>query len=175
MLYGEAFPDFLSTLPGVQNAPYVPDVARLEWFTTFALNAKDMAPIPIQSMAQIPAEELPGTRLIMHPSLGLIPSSWPILSIWQDCQSGSQRDTANPVDMQSPESLMIVRPNHEVNTWLLSPGELIFMQQLFNAETLEMAANSAVSLDPEFDLSSQLGDLFQRGAVVGLRANNDTP
>ena len=70
---------------------------------------------------------------------------------------------------------MIVRPNHEVNTWLLSPGELIFMQQLFNAETLEMAANSAVSLDPEFDLSSQLGDLFQRGAVVGLRANNDTP
>ena len=139
LLYGECFPDFLSALPGLRRYPYVADVARLEWTRIFALNAADMAPIPVQALSAIPPDALGMTRFTCHPSLRVLSSRWPVLSIWQDCQADHPKAS---IDMDRGESLMVVRPASDVVTWMLSPGEQAFLESLCAGKPLGEAAEA---------------------------------
>ena len=167
LLYGEQFADFLANLPGVASVRYVADVARLEWARVYSLNAVDIAPAHLQQLSNINPEALSELRFEMHPSLRLLSSGWPVLSIWKDCQCPS----GEKIDITIGERLMLVRSGFDVSSWLLTPGEYEFVQSLFNGKTLREAAESATRMDTDFDLAQQLGLVFQRGAVAGFGTN----
>jgi len=167
LLYGDLFADFLTTLPGIARVAYVVDVARLEWARIFSLNAADAAPIPVQTLADIDSEMLGSVHFKMHPSLQVLSSNWPVLSIWQDCQHRH----SEKVDLSSTEKLMLVRSGFDLNSWRLTAGEHAFVNNLFNGETLGKAAEAASLIDEDFDLAEQLALVFQRGAVAGINPN----
>ena len=163
LLYGEGFGDFLDELPAAGRFPYLGDMARLEWARIFALHAGDAVPARVQILSRIPETELSDTRLILHPSVRILESRWPVLSIWQDCLSD---DGPGKPDMGRPERLLVVRPESEVMTHRLDDGGYTLLRSLARGFPLGTAAERVVSRVPDLDLSAQLVLLFEYGAVV---------
>ena len=161
--YGERFGDLLDELPAAGRHPYLGDVARLEWCRIFAHNAADAEPADIRRLSGIPEPELPGTRLILHPSARLLESRWPVLSVWQDCQTDDGR---GEIDMERPERLLVVRPGSEVMSHRLDEGSYTFIRSLARGATLGEAAEHAVLREPGLALPEQLVLLFRYGTVV---------
>ena len=83
--WGDAFADFLARFPPLAQLPYLPDVARLEFARGSAYHAADAAPAPAEALVT----EDPGRlHLRLHPSVHLIASPWPVLTIWRANQAG---------------------------------------------------------------------------------------
>src|SRR4051812_33895203 len=77
--YGDGFPEFLRS---VGDETSIADIADLEVAHGKAYHAADAASLPPQAFAAIPSERLAGLRLTFHPSVSLLQSRFPIVSLW---------------------------------------------------------------------------------------------
>jgi hypothetical protein len=172
--YGEAFGDFLDGFPPALSTPYLGDVARLEWARLRAYHAEDRETLPIDALgrrldAKSAGAANPGDlRFSLHPSLALLRSRWPILSLWA---ASTGQAASEDVDMKVSEAALVIRPALTVETRQLPTPSFAFMSALMKGETLEQAAAAAVEADAEFDLTTQLQALFALGAVVAINDN----
>ncbi|MEM9442400.1 MAG: DNA-binding domain-containing protein [Pseudomonadota bacterium] len=173
--YGEAFGDFLDGFPPAASTPYLGDVARLEWARLKAYHAEDCAPLSIQDLGNCLDEHsdesvAPGDlRFALHPSLSLIRSRWPVVSLWA---ASTNRGTSDDVNMKVSEAALIVRPALLVETRQLPEPSFAFISALMHGQSLEMAAGSAIDTGADFDLTIQLQALFALGAVVAINDNS---
>jgi hypothetical protein len=172
--YGGAFGDFLDGFPPAASTPYLGDVARLEWARLQAYHAKDAEPLAIDALGNCLESESgrqvdPGEfRFSLHPSLSLMESRWPVVSLWA---ASTGQGVAEDVDMTASEAALTIRPALQVETRLLSKSSLTFMAALIHGETLERAAAAASDAGAEFDLTTQLQGLFAVGAVIAIHDN----
>lgn len=96
-LYGAAFPDFVAGFGPAAGLAYLADVARLERARVEACHAPD--------------GEGPETPWLQHPSLRVVRSAHPVVSIWAAHQGqGALED----VDLARPECALVARPQLEV-------------------------------------------------------------
>jgi len=167
LLYGRGFGDFLDGFDPAKDVPYLGDVARLEWAWLNAYHAADAEPLSIDALAEIPQAGLEGLRFTLHPSLQLLRSRFPVVSLWA-VTSGA--DPTAGVDMTRGEAAAVLRPAAAVDVRLLPPGGYDFMQQLAAGHGLAQAAGAASESCSDFDLATHLQGLFELGAVVGLKA-----
>ncbi|MGI9449563.1 MAG: DNA-binding domain-containing protein, partial [Geminicoccaceae bacterium] len=107
----------------------------------------------------------------LHPSLALIKSQWPIVSLWA---ASTDRGSSNDVDMKRPEEALVIRPLLDVDTRLLAAGGFNFMNALKEGATLEQAAQCASAASETFDLATHLQGLFEVGAVVAIGKSDHT-
>ena len=164
--YGESFGDFLADFAPLQQFPYIPDVARLEWLYNCAFNAPDATPARPENLAAIAPEALPGLRIDLHPSLGLLHSDYPVVSIWH---TNVADDEVKPVAVDSGgEDALVVRPALAVEVRRLPPGAFVLFEQLRAGATLGQAADLAAAAAPQFDLQLALTDLVQTGAITAF-------
>ncbi|WP_299624104.1 DUF2063 domain-containing protein [Pelagibius sp.] len=166
LLYGQGFGDFLDGFPPAQEVPYLSDVARLEWARLHAYHAADAPVLEISRLAEIPEAALGGLRFVLHPSLRLVRSRWPVVSIWA---ASSGQGNAEAVDMSVAQEAAVIRPALDVDLRLLPPGGYGFMEALMTGATLAEAAERASQQDTAFALAEHLQGLFQIGAVTALR------
>jgi hypothetical protein len=89
MTYGGALPGFLERFPPVARLPYLADVARLELARGRAYHAADDPPVALDALAAAAQADPEGLRLRLHPSVGLVASRWPAVSIWRSNQPGA--------------------------------------------------------------------------------------
>lgn len=160
LTYGDRFGDFLDGFEPAASVPYLGDIARLEWARRHAYHAADATPVAIDILAEIPADRLDCTCLILLPSLHLIRSRFPIGSIWAG---------ADDVDMRCGENIAVLRPDFHVETTRLSGGAYRFIASLKTGDPLGTAAQAALGEDTEFDLAAHLQGLFALQAVIGTR------
>lgn len=172
LLYGRGFGDFLDGFPPAAKVPYLGDVARLEWARLNAFHAADAEPLTIDSLAALPPAELGGLRFDLHPSLQLLRSRWPVVSLWA-VSSGS--DPAASVDMNLGQDVLVVRPALAVDTRVLPGGGFDFIGPLLAAASLAEAAERATLNDPAFDLAVHLQGLFEVGAVTAVLPGSPEP
>ncbi|MGA8262771.1 MAG: hypothetical protein WB783_21415, partial [Arenicellales bacterium] len=165
LLYGETFGDFLDAFPSAAGVPYLGDVARLEWARMKALHAGDAEPAGIGRLAAAPESALLSTTLALHPSLSLIGSRWPVVSLWS---AGVAPDSAGEVDMSRPERAAILRPGLHVEVRTLPPGDSVFLAALERGVCLGSAAQQAMDEVEDFDLATALELIFRIGAVVDV-------
>jgi hypothetical protein len=166
LTYGATYPDFLKIFEPVAHHPYMPDVAKLEWLRIESYHAADATPLGIENLGSIAPEELGDVRFTLHPSLRLITSVYPILSIWH---TNTHDEEVQVVDIHSGgQDALIIRPELEVLITPLEAGEYTFMTSLARGETLDDAATIAHETCEDFSLDQALVKLFQVGAVVGL-------
>ena len=163
--YGASFGEFLDRFPPASKVPYLGDVARLEFARLSAYHAADLPTLHISKLGAVPAHQLSATRLRAHPSLTLVRSSFPVLSLW--AASTGQMDS-DQVEMGQAEDVLVVRPALEVVTRLLPPGGGIFLNALLAGLSLGEAASVAAESVENFDLSMHLSGLFQAGAFQNL-------
>lgn len=163
--YGDRFGEFLQTLPSFPKYPYLADVARLEWARMRSLQARDEEVLPIERLVGVSGALIENITLKLHPSVSLITSRWPVVSLW------SAMSTSKPggnVDMKAPESALVVRPYLEVHVYTLLPGGHLFMSALGDGVSLGAAARQALNSVAAFDLAGQLQQMFGAGAVAGV-------
>lgn len=116
MLYGDALPEFLATLPSLAAYPYVPDVARLEQALRESYHAADVEALPGDALATLPEATLLSSRLCFAPAVHLIRSNWPVHSIWRANVQGG------PKPLSELEDVLILRPDFDPLPHLLPAG-----------------------------------------------------
>lgn len=163
--YGRDFGGFIDKLPSASGVPYLGDVARLEWARVNALHAPDAEPVSIHKLAGVPETVLESVTLMLHPSLGLVDSRWPVVSLWSACRGDGE---AGDVDMDAPEQAVVVRPQLKVDVHSSPAGGGGFLDALSRGSSLGTAAQRATEETAEFDLAAQLQFAFQIGAVVAV-------
>ena len=166
MTYGDDFGDFVDGFPPAAPVPYLGDVARLEAARTRAYHAEDAEPLAPAAFATIGPDELPGIRLALHPSVELVASRFPTVSIWEAHQSEAPR--LDSVDLSQAEDALVVRPGLDVEIHRLPAGAYRFLRVLAAGHPLGQAAADAGAAVPEFDLVASFALLIRSEAVVRL-------
>jgi len=172
LLYGETFGDFLDGFAPARGVPYLGDVGRLEWARRHAYHAADAEPLSIARLSALPQDLLAETRFGLHPSLRLLSSRFPLVSLWA-VSSGA--DPGAEVDMRRGEEAAVLRPALSVDVRLLPPGGHDFLARLAAGETLSAAAEAATGACVDFDLATHLRGLFQLGAVTAILLPDQEP
>jgi hypothetical protein len=159
MLYGDEFPAFLQTFPPAVSLGYLADVARLEQAIRESYHSVDATPIDPARVTQLDEAQLMAARLRLAPSLRLLKSDWPQLSIWQATLHAGEKPQMQPQDV------VVLRKGFDPAPHLLPAAGAGFLTAILQGETLGHALDYAGA---EFDLTPMLTLLFQNQAIVGI-------
>jgi hypothetical protein len=168
--FGETFPHYLRSLGAAASFEYVADIAELEATRTRAYHSAD-APFldarafPLLSTLSLSMARFNDCGLILHPSVALVASRFPIVTIWRANQTDAGRGI---LDRWRPEAALIARPLLDVDVLLLPAGGHAFMHALLSGLTIGAAAASASDDNPEFDLDANLTMLAKANIVVSF-------
>ncbi len=166
--YGENFAKFLERFEPVRQLAYLPDVARVEWAFNESFHAKDAEPLTIQALSALDPQALNRVRFALHPSLRLIRSSWPVLSIWQAHQQDDPAAHMEKIaDPRQSEAGFVVRPKLEVTATIVPVAAVEFLTGLSGGKTLTQAAEMITEAE-QADMGAMLAALFDAGVVTGL-------
>jgi hypothetical protein len=164
--YGAGFPDFIEAFGPAAALPYLADVARIERAWTEAYHAPEASPIDPMAFVAIAPDQLPAIHLVLHPSLRVVRSQFPALTIWQMNVADS---VPAPVDFAAGgEDVLVVRPLVDVEVRLIPEGSLEFIQALVDERSVLAALKAALTVNSSFDVSANLSDLMRAGALVGF-------
>ena len=170
--YGAGFPDFIRQFEPAAGLPYLADVARIERAWTEAYHAPEAPPIDPGAFMAIAPDQLPAIQLALHPSLRLVRSQFPALTIWQ---MNVADGVPAPVDLAAGgEDVLVVRPLPDVEVRSIPSGSLEFLQALADGKPVLAALEAALIASSRFDLSANLSELLRAGAVVGYSLAPDT-
>jgi len=165
--YGEGFADFVADFPPAAPVPYLADVMRLEWAWHGAYHAADAGTLSLAALGET-AGNAAKAKLSLHPSLHVVRSAYPVITIWQLAARDGENEPARlPAD---GEDALVVRPKLEVEVRHLPEGGAAFVLALKEEASLQEAAARAMDEAPVFDLAANLAGLMECGAVIGVGA-----
>ncbi len=165
--YGGGFPAFLEQFEPLADLPYLADVARIERAWLEAYHAAEAAPLDPAALAGVPADRTGDLCLTLHPSVRLVRSPYPALSIWHMNIIDGE---IQPTDLDaSGEDALVARPEAEVQVRTLPAGGAVFLNALVDGETLTKAADRSLRSCPEFNLTDHLTGLLEAGLVIAGR------
>lgn len=165
MFYGDDFPDFIASFEAVRDIAYLSDMARLEAARTRAYHAEDAVPLDSSVLQSIAANELGDLRFSLHPSIEIVSSPYPIVTIF--AMHMGEVPLAEITDWQGEDGL-VSRPSLDVDISSLPPGGGAFLRTLGDGCSLAEAVETAVAAHPYFDLAVNLAGLFSAGLVTSL-------
>lgn len=164
--YGSTFPDFVASFLPAADVPFLADVARLELARGRAYHAADARPLPPEDFSPLDAEQLAVTGVRLHPSVELLTSPFPIVSIWCAHQDEGEPHLAS----WQAEAALVLRPELEVEVHLLPAGGYQFLTALSQGASLARAAAVASAEAPAFDAVRNLAMLIETRVVAQLVA-----
>jgi len=159
MLYGDAMPGFLKSFQPVAHLAYLPDIARLDQAMRESYHEADSQPLSDAEFRRLVGADIAGLRLRLAPSLRLVSSKWPVVSIW--CANAE----GGPPAVPGPEDALILRPEFDPRPLRLPMGGGAFVQGLLDGLTLEQSLERAGAA---VDLPEILGLLISGRAIIGV-------
>ncbi|MEQ8665665.1 MAG: DNA-binding domain-containing protein [Rhodospirillales bacterium] len=171
--YGRTFGRFLEAHELSDEVPYIADVARLEWARHEAFHAADTEPAGIAALAGIPADDLDELHLRVHPSVRLVYSRWPAVSIWHAHQEkGTPEALANLPAIA--ETALVVRPALDVEVRIIADQAAAFLAAVMKGNPLGRAIGAAMAEGPG-DIAACLDGAFSSGAIAGIDFQSHEP
>jgi hypothetical protein len=165
LAYGESFPAFLRRIGQSTPAEYLADVAELEAARTRAYHAADATPISRDAFSALAPEQMSDLRLTLHPSLQLLKSRFPAVSIWET----NLGDNDNALRLWQPECALIVRSRLQVEVRHVTPGVHEFLSALSEGRTVGEAIGRGTANASDFDLVECFNALISADVVVDLQ------
>jgi len=166
--YGESFPQFLRSIGQSVAADYLADVAELESARTRSYHSADATPVARDDFRRLAADEIPGLRLALHPSVQLLKSQFPVVSIWE----ANHHANDNALNLWQPECALIARPRLEVEVRRLTPGAYEFLSALADGRSVGEAIDRGTANVPKFDLTECFETLISANVTVGLSSDD---
>ncbi len=165
--YGADYATFIEGFEPAQSLPYLADMARLEWGWLQAYHSADHAPLAIEALSRIEEEQLIHTGFVFCPSVFLLRSSYPVVSLWsahQCSETGPEPARIEP----GAECVLINRPLWEVNVRTLEPSTFAFFQSLYRGRSLGQAIDKG-NCWANFDPAGSISALFETGCIAELK------
>jgi hypothetical protein len=163
--YGDDLGNFIAAFDPAATVPYLADVARLEAARTRAYHSADGEPLAPAVFAGIAPQSVGALRLTLHPSLQILRSRYPVVTIWA---MNADEMEPGPIDDSAAEDALVLRPALDVIVRGLPPAGAAFLLALQDGVTLAEAAGRAAAEDVRFDLTANLAGLIGSGAVTAL-------
>ncbi len=160
--YGESFPKFLRGIGRGAAAYYLADVAEIESARTRAYHAIDAAPLSREAFNAVPTDEWPELHIALQPSVALLKSDFPVVSIWRTNLYAND----NALDVWKPECALVARPHLEVEVRIISTGVYEFIAALARGQIVGAAVATASAKAPDFDLAECFNVLISADLVV---------
>lgn len=169
--YGSNFAQFIDRFDPVAGLPYLADVSRIERAWLEAYHSAEAASLDIyDGMSRLMQFSFSEVSLHLHPSVQLVSSRYPALTIW--CTNLEGVD-AVPVNLDAGgENVLIVRPGSVVDVLSVSNGEMAFVKALAGGSTIFEASESAKRADSSFALMVSLEGLVDRGVITDFRVHS---
>ena len=162
--YGDDFPRFLRTLGNAASIEYVADIAELEMLRGRAWHAADARPLAAGELSPLRTRRRNWLRVVLHPSICLLQSRFPIVTIWESNQTDDPM-----IDRWGAEAALVARPFLAVEVRRLPPGGFAFLRALSEGQTLAAAVAVAAQTAPKFEAAPNLALLADANVVVGIQ------
>ena len=167
--YGAALPAWIAGFEPAAALPYLADVARLEWLRLRAFHAADAAPVDAGTLRALVAapERLARAALVLHPSLAVVRSDHPVVTLWAAHQLGetARDERLGAVDVSRAEAALVFRDGTDHALVLELPPANAALAAAIAARTPLGAARLA---HPQADVVRVLWLLLQHGLVSGV-------
>jgi hypothetical protein len=171
LAYGESFPQFLRRIGQSTSADYLADVAELEGARTRAYHSADATPISRHAFSVLAPEQMPDLRLALHPSMQLLKSRFPVVSVWE----ANVHANDNTLSLWRPECALIARPHLQVEVRRLMAGAYEFLSALSEGRTVGEAIGRGMTNASDFDLAECFDALISADLVVDLENPTTRP
>lgn len=164
--YGDGLPAFLESFSAVKHLGYLPDIARLEIAWLEAYHAPEAESLDSPTILAALAEAPEAARVILHPSLRLIRSAHPVHTIW----THNRREETGPLALDAREEcVLIVRPDAQVETQLVSKAAMIALASLKEGAPLGEAFERALSCEAAPRATTLLDEIISRRTIVAIQ------
>ncbi len=163
--YGRELPAFIVSFSAAAGLPYLADVAGIEVAWLDAYHAPDASPTPLHVLYEALGRDPENAALEMHPSLRLLASPYPALSIWR--HNREKRDGALKLP-PGGENAIIVRPYASVETFVVSDAIFSVFRMLAGGAGLGAALEFAGNLAAESDLTAIIKAIGESNAVISV-------
>ena len=163
--HGKQFAEFLRRHASARELPYLSDVARLEWCIEESFNEADHAPLALERLSGVPAEQHERLRFLLAPSCRLMSSVFPVQRIWEVCQPDHEGEVKVDLD-QGGTDLMVRRRGFSVTVETLQPGEFAMLMALSTGHGFAEAYEYARGVDDSFDPALFLHKHVLSGVLV---------
>ncbi len=169
--FGREWPDFLAASAEINSLPYLRDVASLEWAWHMAFHAADYPRFEVSKLANVRSEQHAALKFTLHPSVALVASSFPIVRIWEVNQPDYRDEMA--INWEVPgDFVLVARDDVEIKIQSLPQGDFEFLRAIQSDARLEMAAEKAFEVNPDFDLQGALSAAIQSNVIVDVRPDS---
>jgi hypothetical protein len=163
--FGDEFSGFIAAFEPARELPYLADVARLEAARTRAYHAEDATPLHADAFAALDPDKLPDLRIDLHPSVEIVRSPYPIVTIWA---MNSGELPLGPIADFCGQDALVARPQLEVEVRGLPPGGAAFLLALAAGSPLGKAAAAGLADHSDFDLAGNLAGLIGSNIAHGI-------
>ena len=175
--HGEGFPDFLAAYAPAAGLPVLPDLARLEWLRQAAYRASDVAVLPTDELARLLADPagLPGLRLALMPSVQVLRSAHPVVSLWRAHQVPDATADGPAASGAGPEAALVHRDADDAVVIPVCHALARFVEALAAGDTLGDAVARASAPMPDgfaLDLQAAWSLLIHHRALRRPQASN---
>lgn len=167
--YGETFPAFIAKAPGLERAPYLADVARLDRAWLEAHLAPTRAALAAQTLAALAPEILIEARLRLHPSVRLLGLDWTVHDAWR--HNRGQGHPHEQIVTREEQWVLVWRPAFEVESRVLTCAEASFLRGLGADATLGAAAEDALK-EGDVDISALFAATLEAGLFESFWEEN---
>lgn len=165
--YGEHFHRFVAEFKHTRDLPYLPDVANMEWLAHRAHDAADARRLELEGLKPMLARSPERLVARLAPACALFESRWPLARIWEIHQDGFAGEIT--VDFDSgPDRILVHRPHFRATVTGLSAGAFRLLQCSAAGKPIDAALESALDVEPDFDLARALREWVEAGIVVAL-------
>jgi hypothetical protein len=160
-LFGAGFAQFLRDYPYARELEYLADVARLEWAVHESFDAADAPGLDLAALAAVPAGRHAELRLHLHPSVRLVASPHPVVSIHEANQPG--RD-GTPDASHGPDFVLVHRARLEVRAQRIDARDWHFLEALSRDASL----GEAIARMSPGEAEAFLGPALIRHGLAGV-------
>ncbi len=170
--WGGDLPAFLENSAQLQDEPYLPDVARVEWALHQCAGAPDAKP-DLASVALLTTHDPEHLHLCLAPGCAVVRSAWPVASIVGAHVDGSPSIQEAGVQLRRGEAqdAVVWRAGLRPRTRLAQVGEGDMLLALLQGLSLAQALDAA----PGLDFGQWLPLAVQTGLLLAVCASAAEP
>lgn len=162
---GCRLPEYLDREYAETEYAYFADVARLEWACQEALVAAESPALDRRALAAIQPHRHAELRFLLHPSVRLLRSLYPVFEIWRDNQADAE--PAGVLDLgKGGQSLLVRRADEVAEVRQLCPADFEFLSALDAGMRFTDALERTTGTGSDFDAAVSLESWVSRNVIV---------
>jgi hypothetical protein len=164
--FGDRLCEFIATHPDLIPHPALVDLARMDWALRNAFDAADQAPDGVEILKTLAAEDWPGLRFDLHPSVALLDLAWQIEPIWHALNRNADAATEAPEDLN--HTLLVWRKGLECLWRSLEPIETSTLRLAADGASFAEICEALIGIAGEHQAASRAVTLLQQWLNDGL-------